>query len=184
MMQIERRIPAAGKRIQTHASHGEVASSVHAGYSLKIRIKAAEIVAAVDNGLHVRRLGMVTPERRQVSLQAPRIIIEAIVPVLGPEGDGAQVDGVVGKGTRVDAAAAGAGRDGEVEAEGGDVGGAVGDGSAVAAHGGWGAVEDGGLAGVLPGEGPVPVGLGAGVAAFFLERFLVEPGEVAVEVEE
>ena len=60
----------------------------------------------------------------------------------------------------------------------------MGDGDPVAAHGCGGAVEDGGVAGIMVGEGPVPVGLCAGVAAFFLEGLFVEPDVVAVPEEE
>lgn len=87
---------------------------------------------------------------------------------------------------RRDAAAGGGGRWGcfEVDAEGGDVGGAVGDGSPVAAEGGWRAVEDGGVSGILSRQGPVPVRQRAFVAAFFLDGFSVEQDEVRMKGEE
>lgn len=82
----------------------------------------------------------------------------------------------------LDAAAACCGGDDEVDAEGGEVGGGVvGDEVAVSAHGGFGAVEDGALGGVLPAEGPVPVGLGAFVPALVTKGLFVEVDVVAVE---
>lgn len=54
----------------------------------------------------------------------------------------------------------------------------------VAAHRPGGTIEHGGLTGVLPANGPVPVGLGPFVAALFAEGFLVEVHVVAVEAEE
>lgn len=102
----------------------------------------------------------------------------------GREGERAEVHGVVTKRARVDAAAAGRWGGFEVDAEGGDVGGAVGDGFPVAAEGGRGAIEDGGVPWILPREGPVPVRQRAFVTAFFLEGFFVEPDEVTVEGEE
>jgi hypothetical protein len=58
------------------------------------------------------------------------------------------------------------------------------DGRSVAAHGCWGAIEDGGLTWVFPGDGPVPVWLGATVPAFFPEGFLIDIQKITVEVEE
>lgn len=63
------------------------------------------------------------------------------------------------------------------------VGGVRRDGAAVAAHRVGRPVEDGGLGGVLPREGPVPVGLGTLVAALVPQGLLVEPDELAVEGE-
>lgn len=82
----------------------------------------------------------------------------------------------------MDAAAAGGVGDDEFDAEGGDLRWrGVGEVLAVAAEGGEGAVEDSAVDGVLPREGPVPVGLGAFVAAFVAEGGFVEMDEVAVE---
>lgn len=104
--------------------------------------------------------------------------------------DGAEVDGHVDEGTGGDTAAAGAGwevdwRETAALAAAQDYVGLVGDVDAVAGHGGRAAVEDGrgGETG-LGGLGPVPVGLGAAVSAFFAEGLLVQRGEVAMQAEE
>lgn len=56
---------------------------------------------------------------------------------------------------------------------------------AVAGHGGRATVEDGGGGETgLGGLGPVPVGLGTAIPAFFAQGLLVQRGEVAVQAEE
>ena len=54
----------------------------------------------------------------------------------------------------------------------------------VAAHAVLRAIEDAHFGWVFPVYGPVPIRLCALIAAFFAERFFVEPKEVAVPVEE
>ena len=94
-----------------------------------------------------------------------------------------EIHGVVGKGTRVDAAATGGRGEDNVEPEGCDVEGSVGDREAVTAHGRGGTVEDGGVTGITVREGPVPIWLRACIATFFLESLFVEPDVVAVPEE-
>ena len=118
------------------------------------------------------------------SRQAARVSAQSAVGALGRKPYGPERDRVVREGAAGDAAAAVAGVDGDGEAEGADVHDAVRDGEAVAAHGEGRAVEEGRFAGVVVGEGPVPVGLRAGVVAFGAQGELVEMEEVAVEMEE
>lgn len=89
---------------------------------------------------------------------------------------------VGGEGARVDAPTACARSNVEDLAEGVDRDevSAIWDEDAVAAEGGWRAVEDGVCVDILPGEGPVPVGESAFEVAFFAEGCFKEVVIVAV----
>lgn len=92
------------------------------------------------------------------------------------------MQGVVRERALEDTATAGAGVDGDCDAEGRYGDNAMRGFAAVAAHAVGRAVEYAHLGGVFPVDGPVPVRLATLIAAFLAERFLIEPGEVAMPV--
>lgn len=127
---------------------------------------------------------------RDVALEAARVVLEAGAlehgAVVERQADGAEVDLHVLEGARRHAAAARAGRQvdlGEVAQAELD-GALVGDELAVARHGRVAAVEDGRRGRVAGVERPVPVGLGAAVAALVDQRLLVLVREPTVPGQE
>jgi len=130
---------------------------------------------------------------RQIALQRPRVIIQRVRNRLRDttgqtQGSRSQVDLHASERTGSHSTTTGASGQMEVRQTGlaaeHDVAG-LGDLKTVSAHGGCGAVEDGGsLEARFGGLGPVPVGLRAFVAAFVAEGLLILPGEEAVPGEE
>lgn len=184
-MQIEDWIPRAYKPIVPRiAPDGEMPARVQPVPRFEETGKRLEGVVGTDQGDHVGGFEVVREFERDVASEAARVIVESRAGsyswlVAG----GSEVHGVVLKGTGCDAAAAGGGRDGTEAAEGGGEGSvAVGDVDAVAAHGVGGTGEDFGSEWVGVGEGPVPVGLRAGVATFRAEELVVEISVVAMPV--
>lgn len=134
--------------------------------------------------LHIRRPGVGRPDSRNIAFETAGIIAQAITMRVGIEGCGAEVDGESSFFERslLDAAASAGGRDNEVDTECREVcRSVVGDELTVTAHRSTGAVKYSAFGWILPAESPIPVGLGAFVAAFIAEGFLIEVDVVAMK---
>lgn len=176
----ECRVAWARILVSHYAANPEVAGGMHSVQRFELEIKRLEVAVCGDEVHHVCGLGVLGPLGRDVTDQAARVVVEPVVLAGGQQRHRAEVDGQVGKGAGLDAAAAGARVEQAGGAQGGVVDGAVGDCLAVAAHRVWRAVEDGRLAPVLPRLSPVPVRLCTLVAGLVAQSKLVEVGKVAV----
>ena len=123
-------------------------------------------VVAGEKVDHIGGFGVVREGQGDIALQASGVVIESR-PVTNFRlvGSRAEIDGVVCERTFVDAAATCCSRDHEGQAEREYICRIVRDGFAVASHRVGGTVEDLGRARIFVGECPVPVRLGACVAA-------------------
>ncbi len=187
MVQIKDGIPRAHEPIVPRITpNGEMPTRVQALPGFEKAGKCFEGGVGTDQGDHVAGFEVVGEFERDIAFEAARVVVESRA------GSNSwlvacrtQIHGVVLKGTGCDAAAARGGRDGTEAAEGGGEGSvAVGDVDAVAAHRVGGTREDFGGEWIGVGEGPVPVGLRAGVATFRAEELVVEVGVVAMPVKE
>ena len=186
-MQIKDRIPRAHEPIVPRiAPDAEMPARVQPLPRFEKAGKCFEGGVGTDQRDHVGGFEVAGEFERDVAFEAARVVVE---PGAGSNSwlvaCGSEVHRVVLKGPGCDAAAARGGRDGTEAAEGGGQGSvAVGDVDAVAAHRVGGTGEDFGGEWIGVGEGPVPVGLRAGVAAFRAEELVVEVGVVAMPVKE
>lgn len=185
-MQVKNGIAGRGVRIEARITAPRVVPAcVSAIERLADGAEAFEIVAAGrELVLHVGGTGVGGPDGGDVAFEAARVVSKTVAVEIGVEGCWAEVDGEgsLSEGTLLDAATSCGGWDDEIDAKGGEVGGSVvGDEFAVAAYGSGRAIEDSAVGGVLPGEGPVPVGLGAFVTAFRAESLFVKVDVVAVK---
>lgn len=182
-------------------THREVNAAVDSqlrveGVALHEPLERPDVLGLPQEREHAARVGEApVGVIGKTSLHAARVVLVRVARVIAAPVDSrqaarAQVDGIVDKRPRGDAAAAAAG--GEVHGRVALVGvdddvvvlGVV-HGGAVAAHGGRAAVKDGRVGeALLGGSGPVPVGEGALVAALIAQGLLVLPDEPAVPAQE
>ena len=148
----------------------------------------AGVVLAAEKGGDVGGAVLAVDLNVEVALHAAGVVAEAVVGARGLDGLGAEADlPLVGSERAALNAATAIGRIKETNAAAGVDGHgrlAVGDEDTIRAHGGVRAVKDGGVALVLPSEGPVVVGDGAGIAALVAESHLEEVDVLAVPAEE
>lgn len=193
MMQKESRVTGRRKEIARRVSvQGVMTSRMHAKIpalkvSLHAILKGDDIRAVVGQQIPclVVRRPVGRHPARNVTTQTARVIPEEgirgwdRVGQVERRGERAKGDDHVLEGTRVDTAATLAGRN-AVEIGRESVGARVLGVDTVAGEGGVGAVKEGRVQGIVSPLAPVPVGLGAGVAAFVAQGLFVGPGEEAV----
>lgn len=113
VMQEKHRVLRARPGIHQHAADREMASGVQADGALDVRIEALQIVALVEETHDVRGLGVLRPLGMQIARQAARVGAQSPVRACRGKGHGPESDGVVREWAAGDAAAAGAGVDGD-----------------------------------------------------------------------
>lgn len=186
MMQKEHGISRGGVRIEAWVSTPRIITArVRAINRLDDCTKTLEIIAAGRKlVLHGRRPGVRRPNGGNIAFDAAGIVPEAVTMAVRNNGRGTEVngEGSLPERTLLDTATSRCRRQDKIDAESGDVRGSIiRNKFAITAHGGGGTVEDGAVSGILPGEGPIPVGLSSPIAAFFAEGFLVDMDVVPVE---
>lgn len=120
MMQIKRRITRARERIDPHATHQEMCRRMHARQPFEPIVKTAKILRLPNHLRHIGWFGLVREAEREVAHQAAGVVAQPALGASRGVGDGAEVGDVVLERAAPYAAATGAGRDDDVEAEGGD----------------------------------------------------------------
>ena len=186
-MQIKDRIPRTHEPVVPRiAPDGEMPARVQPVPRFEKAGKRLEGGVGTDQRDHVGGFEVAGEFERDIAFEASRVVVESRA---GSHSwlvaCGSEVHGVGLKGSGCDAAAARGGKDGTRAVEGvGEGSVAVGDVDAVTAHGVSGTGEDFGGEWIGVGEGPVPVGLRAGVAAFGAEELVVKVGVVAMPMKE
>ena len=106
-MQVKGRIGSTGIGVRVQRTHCKVSAGMDAVKGLEVVMKAPEIGIAVDEGRDGCRFRIVAPCGREIARQAAGVVGEAVAGAVGLDGDGTQVDGVIGKRPRFDTAATG-----------------------------------------------------------------------------
>lgn len=149
---------------------------------LHLGTEPSHIGIATDYACNSRRSRLIAPVEIKISRETTRIVAQAIVRTFRFKGKWAQRYGViVGKWSRINTAATGPWLEYEIDTEGCGIDGIVWNDFAITAHRSRRAVEDRRLCWILPIDGPVPIWLRAFIAAFILQRFLVEVHEITME---
>jgi hypothetical protein len=167
MVKPKERVTRACKLIRHDTTNTKVSRGMNSVESFKSNVKALNSVTRVDEVNHFGRLGVAAPLNRDIAVETAWVVSQTTIWTRLEKGNGAEVHGGIGKGARVDASTAGAGTEQGRKAEPRVVDVAMRDGLAIAAHRGGGPVKYGRRGKVLPVEGPVPIGLVAGIAALF-----------------